>query len=78
MRRRWALIFMPGLLTVMAAVFVIVLLLVKLMWGWTVPELFPGAVQSGLVARSISWFTALKLALFFGLLAGAAGVRRSG
>ncbi|OPX24041.1 MAG: hypothetical protein B1H04_02975 [Planctomycetales bacterium 4484_123] len=77
MKRPWLVILMPGLLAVMAAVFVVVLLVVKLMWGWTVPDLFPGAVRTGLVARSISWFTALKLALFLGLLAGAAGLRRS-
>jgi hypothetical protein len=48
----------------MVAVLVVVLLLVKLLWAWTIPDLMPGAVEQGLVAGNISWLTALKLALF--------------
>jgi len=50
----------------------------RTLWAWTVPDLFPGAVQQGLVAGSISWFTALKVALFVALLAGVSGIRHSG
>jgi len=58
---------------------VLVLLLVKLLWAWTIPDLFPGAVERGMVAGSISWFTSLKLAIFIAVLAGIAGIRtRSG
>jgi hypothetical protein len=35
-----------------------------------VPDLFPGAVQQGLVAGSISWGTAAKVALFLAVLSG--------
>jgi len=59
-----------GLLAVVAFVFVICLLLIKVIWAWTVPDLFPGAVAQGLVARDISWLTAIKLALFIAILSG--------
>ena len=63
----------PGLLVLVPAVFVLVLFLVKVLWAWTVPDLFPGAVEQGLVAASISWLTALKVAIFAAVLAGFAG-----
>ena len=69
----------PIFISVIAAVvlvFFVVLLLVKLLWAWTVPDLFPGAVEQGLVAADISWWTALKLAIFVAVLAGIAGLRR--
>jgi hypothetical protein len=57
-------------ITVMCIMFVVGLFLIKILWAWTVPDLFPGAVQQGLVAKSISWLTAGKLALFIAILAG--------
>ncbi len=78
MRKQWLAAIVPGMLAVAAAAFILVLLLLKLLWAWTVPDLFPGAVQEGLVAGSISWFTALKVALFVALLAGVSGIRHSG
>jgi hypothetical protein len=62
-------------LVLVAAVLVLVLLLVKLLWAWTVPDLFPGAVKEGLIAGSISWLAALKVAIFVAVLAGLAGAR---
>ena len=53
------------------------LFLIKVLWAWTIPDLFPGAVEQGLVARDISWFTALKVAIFVAVLAGIAGIRKS-
>ena len=61
-----------GVLLVIALVFVLTLLLLKLLWAWTVPDLFPGAVQTGLVAGTISWLTAAKIAFFVAVLAGIA------
>lgn len=46
----------------------VVFLLVKMVWAWTIPDLFPGAVEQGLVAREISWYTSLKLAIFIALV----------
>ena len=75
MKKAWFVLVVPGGLVVVLAVFVVALLLVKLMWGWTVPYLCPGAVEKGLVAGTISWFTALKLAIFVALLAAVTGIR---
>ena len=54
----------------------VVLLLVKLLWAWTVPDLFPGAVANGTIAGAIGWFTALKVAIFLSFLAWVAGIRK--
>lgn len=62
-----------GGLVVAGAAFVVVLLLVKLLWAWTVPDLFPGAVQQGLVASEISWLAAAKIALIVAVLSGLCG-----
>jgi len=56
-------------------VFAVGLLLIKALWAWTVPDLFPGAVQQGLIAGEISWSTAAKVALFLAVLSGIVGVR---
>ncbi len=71
-------VFLSGALAIAALVLIVVLLLVKLVWAWTIPDLFPGAVAQGLVAGTISWWTAFKLAIFVAVLAGLAGVRRGG
>jgi hypothetical protein len=80
MRKIWWLAIIPGVLAagtaVFAVVLVIVLLVVKFLWAWTVPDLFPGAVQQGLVAREISWLASFKLALLAAVLSSLAGVRR--
>jgi len=41
---------------------------VKLIWAWTIPDLFPGAVEQGLVAGSISGLTAMKVAILLAVL----------
>lgn len=76
MRKAWLVAIVPGVLTLIVAVFVLTLFLVKVLWAWTVPDLFPGAVEQGLVAGTISWYTALKVAIFLAVLAGIAGARR--
>ena len=75
MNKTWW-IAITGTLAIIAVYAVIVLLLVKLLWAWTIPDIFPGAVSQGLIAGSISWFTAFKIAVFVAVLAGLAGVRR--
>lgn len=57
-----------GGLAVACLAFIVTLFLVKVLWAWTIPDLFPGAVEQGLVASEISWLTAVKVALFVGLL----------
>jgi hypothetical protein len=59
-----------GIVVIVCVVFIVGLLLIKALWAWTVPDLFPGAVQQGLVAGSISWGTAAKIALFIAIISG--------
>lgn len=67
-----------GVLALIVGALLITLFLVKWLWAWTIPDLFPGAVEQGLIARTISWFTALKLAIFVAVLTGLAGARSNG
>ncbi len=80
MDKKWLLALIPGVLSgifmIIAGVFLAVLLLLKLLWAWTIPDLFPGAVEQGLVAGKISWYTAFKVAIFVSALAGIAGIRQ--
>tara|TARA_B110000116_G_scaffold238429_1_gene225238 strand:- start:345 stop:590 length:246 start_codon:yes stop_codon:yes gene_type:complete len=62
----------PGLIALFISIVAIAFLAIKLLWAWTIPDLFPGAVEQGLVAAEISWLTSFKLALFFGILTGLA------
>ena len=57
------------------AFIVIGFLAIKLLWAWTVPDLFPGAVKENLVAAHISWFTAIKLSVFMGFVYSFSGIR---
>ena len=77
MNKKWLIAIVPGILAIIALVFLVALFLIKVLWAWTIPDLFPGAVEQGLVARDISWFTALKVAIFVAVLAGIAGIRKS-
>ena len=61
---------------IVCIVFVVALLLVKWLWAWTIPDLFPGAVAQGLVAKTISWFTAMKVALFLAFLSALVGKKQ--
>ncbi len=76
MRKSWWIAIGPGIFVFSVGAFVVALFLVKLLWAWTIPDLFPGAVQQGLIARSISWLTSLKVAIFVAVLAGLSGARR--
>ena len=60
-----------GLITLGLGVVALSFFAIKLLWAWTIPDLFPGAVEQGLIAKEISWFTSFKLALFFAALGGA-------
>ena len=67
---------LAGVLALILGVFIVVLFLVKILWAWTIPDLFPGAAEQGLIAKEISWYTSLKVAIFVAALAGIAGIRR--
>ena len=76
MAEKWWIAIASGILALVAVYVVIVLLLVKLLWAWTIPDLFPGAVDQDLIAGEISWYAALKVAIFVAVLAGLTGARR--
>ena len=85
MRKRWLFAIVPGctlgcagVTGLFVALLLVGLLLIKLIWAWTIPDLFPGAVEQGLVAESLSWWTAFKLAIFVALMGALAGFRRGG
>lgn len=76
MARAWIpLAVVLGLALVVGA-FALVLFVVRALWAWTIPDLFPGAVAQGLVAGSIGWLTAFKVVLLGAVLGALAGVRR--
>ena len=61
--------FITILITI-AIVFVISLIVFRFVWGWVVPDLFPGAVAEGLMVADLTWFTAFKLAVLVAVLSG--------
>jgi hypothetical protein len=63
----------PGVFILIVGIFILAFLLIKWVWAWTIPDLFPGAVEQGLIAGTISWFSAFKLAIFTAILAGFSG-----
>jgi hypothetical protein len=65
-----------GTMGLFVGLLLVALLLVKLVWAWTVPDLFPGAVEQGLIADSLSWWSAFKLAILVALLGALAGFRK--
>ena len=76
MDKKWLIAIVPGVLALIFGAFIVALFLVKILWAWTIPDLFPGAVDQSLIAKEISWYTSLKVAIFVAALAGIAGIRR--
>ncbi len=60
----------PGAIALVLGVATVMFFVIKLLWAWTIPDLFPGAVEQGLIAAEISWLTSFKLALFLGIVRG--------
>uniref|UniRef100_A0A7C4YF54 Uncharacterized protein n=1 Tax=candidate division WOR-3 bacterium TaxID=2052148 RepID=A0A7C4YF54_UNCW3 len=69
--------FIPGLFIFAIGLFVLSLLILKLLWAWVIPDIFPGAVATGLVAGKISWYTSLKLAILITIIGGIIGYKKS-
>ena len=61
----------PGILALVIGIMILAFFIIKWLWAWTIPDLFPGAVEQGLIAKEISWFTSFTLALFFATLGAA-------
>ena len=63
----------PRLITILITVaifFVISLVVFRFVWGWVIPDLFPGAVAEGLIVEDLTWGTAFKLAVLVAALSG--------
>ncbi len=65
----WVTVVITAIIQV-AIMFVISLVLFKLVWAWVVPDLFPGAVDQGLIVAELTWSDSLKLAVLVGVLGG--------
>lgn len=63
-------------IVIIILIFVAGIFIIKVLWAWTIPEVFPGACEQNLVARKISWFTAFKMSLLFSLIATVARVSK--
>ena len=59
-----------AVVAIVGIVFILAFFLLKILWAWTIPDLFPGAVAQELIAKEISWFTSFKLALFLSVVGG--------
>ncbi len=59
-----------GLSFFVAVAFVVLLVVIKAPWETLVPALFPGAVEKGLIAATISWGTTFQLAATLACLSG--------
>ena len=68
--KKWIAAIVPGIIALVIIVFIIALFVIKLLWSWIIPDLFPGAVAQGLVAGEIGWYSAFKLAIILALLGG--------
>ena len=63
----------PRLITIFITVaifFVVSLVVFRFVWGWVVPDLFPGAVAEGLMVEDLTWATAFKLSVLVATLSG--------
>jgi hypothetical protein len=65
----WVTVVITVLVTV-AVMFVISLVVFRFVWGWVVPDLFPGAVDQGLIVADLTWLAAFKLAVLVAVLSG--------
>jgi len=77
MDKKWLIAIVPSILALVLGTFIVALFLVKILWAWTIPDLFPGAAEQGLIAKEISWYTSFKVAIFVAALAAIAGIGRS-
>ena len=59
-----------AILVAVAVTFIISVVVFKFVWAWVVPDLFPGAVEQGLVAADLTWLASLKLAVLVAVLSG--------
>ena len=69
MTREKLIVVTSGVIISTALLFVLAASVLKLLWAWVIPELFPGAVAQGLLVAALSWPAAFKLTVFIMVLA---------
>jgi len=57
-----------------AVTFLIGVILVKLLWYWTIPELFPAAIEQGFILGDITWLAAFKITGLVAVLTSAGSI----
>lgn len=62
-----------GLTVLGIGIVLLIPLLIKVFWGWVIPDLFPGAVEQGLIVAGITWKTTFKLLLLSIFIGGIIG-----
>lgn len=58
------------ILVTLAVTFVIMVVVLKFVWAWVVGDLFPGAVDQGLINANLTWLATVKLAVLVAVLGG--------
>ena len=58
------------ILVTAAVTFAVMVVVLKFVWAWVVPDLFPGAVAQGLINANLSWLATVKLAVLVAVLSG--------
>ena len=58
------------ILVTVAVTFVIMVVVLKFVWAWVVSDLFPGAVEQGLISANLTWLATVKLAVLVSVLSG--------
>jgi uncharacterized membrane protein len=59
-----------AIIVAVVVTFVISVFVLKFVWTWVVPDLFPGAVEQGLVSAELTWIATFKLAVLVAVLGG--------
>lgn len=66
--------FVANIFISAAVTLVIGTFLFKLLWSWTIPEIFPVAVEQGLILGDITWLAAMKITGLVAILTSAGSI----
>ncbi|MGD2087708.1 MAG: hypothetical protein PVH61_16140 [Candidatus Aminicenantes bacterium] len=67
--------FIPIALVVLVLVVLLAVFLIRVLWAWTIPAIFPNAVRQGLIVSSLSWFTGFKVLIAAVVISRIVGIR---
>jgi len=66
-----------SVLIIIPIVFILSLLILKFLWAWVIPDIFPGAVKQGLIVATLTWWQSFKLSIFISIVIGGLSFRKS-